>query len=244
MSRPQCILVLRSGQGSDIITWLGLKDNGLTIVLSWNPIQIIYNPPFVGSRSKARSKKGYLSIYVDEKGKTYKTTGKIDYVSGWYFKAAVLLQNTTIRTAITSINYITQGEQVVGVTVCPVWSLHWFCTPDFPLGQRGKCQSPCSLCDCRVSIKFKGRLANTANDKWSVLSRQESDAGFLEAVVIRLFIEGTNVLEVMPTGIWCACVKYGQKDRSPYWNENIVFLRSENGAFRPWQRNVSYLSWL
>ena len=56
-----------------------------------------------------------LSIYVDEKGKPYKTAGKIDYVSAWYFKAAQLMVGTAIRTAFVSTNSITQGEQVAGV---------------------------------------------------------------------------------------------------------------------------------
>lgn len=54
-------------------------------------------------------------IYVDEKGKPYKTAGKIDYVAGWYYKAAKLMQNTPIHTAFVSTNSITQGEQVAGV---------------------------------------------------------------------------------------------------------------------------------
>ena len=77
---------------------------------------IMGNPPFVGySLQTADQKQDILSIYVDEKGKPYKTAGKIDYVSGWYFKAAELMQNTSIRTAFVSTNSITQGEQVAGV---------------------------------------------------------------------------------------------------------------------------------
>jgi hypothetical protein len=60
-------------------------------------------------------KEDILSIYVDEKGKPYKTAGKIDYVSGWYWKAAQLMSGTQIRTAFVSTNSITQGEQVAGV---------------------------------------------------------------------------------------------------------------------------------
>ena len=60
-------------------------------------------------------KKDILSIYVNEKGKPYKTAGKIDYVAGWYFKASQLIQGTNIRIAFVSTNSITQGEQVAGV---------------------------------------------------------------------------------------------------------------------------------
>ena len=77
---------------------------------------IMGNPPFVGYSLQSKEQKNdILDIYVDEKGKPYKTAGKIDYVSGWYFKACQIMQNTHIRTAFVSTNSITQGEQVAGV---------------------------------------------------------------------------------------------------------------------------------
>ena len=77
---------------------------------------IIGNPPFVGySLQNDEQKNDILSIYVDEKGKPYKTAGKIDYVAGWYFKAAQLIKGTNTRCALVSTNSITQGEQVAGI---------------------------------------------------------------------------------------------------------------------------------
>jgi len=77
---------------------------------------IMGNPPFVGYSLQSKGQKeDILSIYVDEKGKPYKTAGKIDYVSGWYFKAAQFMQGTGIRSSFVSTNSITQGEQVAGV---------------------------------------------------------------------------------------------------------------------------------
>lgn len=77
---------------------------------------IMGNPPFVGYSLQSKEQKAdILSIYIDEKGKPYKTAGKIDYVAGWYFKACQLMKNTNIRTAFVSTNSITQGEQVAGV---------------------------------------------------------------------------------------------------------------------------------
>lgn len=77
---------------------------------------IMGNPPFVGYSLQSKAQKDdMLSIYVDGKGKPYKTAGKIDYVSGWYFKASELMLGTKIRTAFVSTNSITQGEQVAGV---------------------------------------------------------------------------------------------------------------------------------
>ena len=96
---------------------------GNSLQIDWESVvpkcQVSYimgNPPFVGySLQSKEQKKDILSIYVDEKGKPCKTAGKIDYVAGWYFKAAQFMQGTTIRTAFVSTNSITQGEQVAGV---------------------------------------------------------------------------------------------------------------------------------
>lgn len=77
---------------------------------------IIGNPPFVGTSFQTQEQKEDIrKIYVDENGKTYKTAGKNDYVSCWYFKAAKFMQNTNIRAAFISTNSITQGEQVANI---------------------------------------------------------------------------------------------------------------------------------
>lgn len=119
-------------QTEDIIhmdlNFLPLKTNaniaeGNALQMDWQSIvpktelsYIMGNPPFIGYSLQSREQKNdMLAIYVDEKGKTYKTAGKIDYVAGWYFKAAQLMKNTAIRTAFVSTNSITQGEQVAGV---------------------------------------------------------------------------------------------------------------------------------
>lgn len=110
------------------LDFLPLKTNafiheGNALRMDWEDIvpkeklnYIMGNPPFVGYSLQSKSQKAdILSIYVDEKGKPYKTAGKIDYVAGWYFKASELMQHTKIETAFVSTNSITQGEQVAAV---------------------------------------------------------------------------------------------------------------------------------
>ncbi len=97
---------------------------GNALRMDWNKLvpkeklaYIMGNPPFVGySLQTASQKEDILSLYVDEKGKPYKTAGKIDYVAGWYWKASQMMQGTEIRTALVSTNSITQGDQVA-----PIW---------------------------------------------------------------------------------------------------------------------------
>ena len=96
---------------------------GNALTLDWNTVcpaselsYIIGNPPFVGySLQSKEQKEELLSVFVDEKGKPYKTAGKIDYVAGWYYKAAQMMQGTTIQAALVSTNSITQGEQVASI---------------------------------------------------------------------------------------------------------------------------------
>ena len=67
---------------------------------------IIGNPPFVGYTFQTETQKKDLKMLDKDIAKN------IDYVAGWYFKAAKLIQNTTTKVAFVSTNSITQGEQV------------------------------------------------------------------------------------------------------------------------------------
>ena len=106
------------------LDFLPLKTNasiieGNALTLNWNNIvdrntlsYIEGNPPFIGASMMTASQKAD-AIAVFGKGSR---VNSIDYVGAWYYKAAALMQNTSIRTAFVSTNSITQGEQV-----CPLW---------------------------------------------------------------------------------------------------------------------------
>jgi hypothetical protein len=66
------------------------------------------NPPFLGHHLQSSSQKADMeSVFLG-----YKATGVLDYVAGWYIKAAQLIQNTKTKVAFVSTNSIVQGEQV------------------------------------------------------------------------------------------------------------------------------------
>lgn len=93
-----------------------LRTDWETVVPKSHLTYIIGNPPFVGySLQSKEQKEDILSVFVDIDGKPFKTAGKIDYVAGWYYKAAQLMQHTNIRAALVSTNSITQGEQVAAI---------------------------------------------------------------------------------------------------------------------------------
>ena len=80
-----------------------------TVVSKDNLNYIIGNPPFVGYAYQSKEQKGDLDSIMKGFG------NNIDYVSGWYYKASELIQNTNIRCALVSTNSITQGEQVTAI---------------------------------------------------------------------------------------------------------------------------------
>lgn len=69
---------------------------------------IMGNPPFVGARLMSAEQKDDVVTIFDG----VKNNGNLDYVSCWYKKAADMMTDTSIRTALVSTNSITQGEQV------------------------------------------------------------------------------------------------------------------------------------
>ena len=77
---------------------------------------IMGNPPFLGYSIQTKAQRQDISkIFRDENGKTYRASGKIDYVACWYFKASEFIYNTQTRAAFVSTNSITQGEQVSAI---------------------------------------------------------------------------------------------------------------------------------
>ena len=65
---------------------------------------ILGNPPFVGFTYQTVEQKDDLESVMKGFGKN------IDYVAGWYYKAAQMMQGTQIKAALVSTNSITQGE--------------------------------------------------------------------------------------------------------------------------------------
>ena len=70
---------------------------------------ILGNPPFVGYAYQSKEQKDDLESFMKGFGKN------IDYVAGWYYKSAQMMQGTQIKAALVSTNSITQGEQVAAI---------------------------------------------------------------------------------------------------------------------------------
>jgi len=82
------------------IDWQGIIDKSKVSY-------IIGNPPFYGKQYQTKQQKEDLSlIFGDIKG-----SGVLDYVTAWYLKSAIFINETKIKVGFVSTNSISQGEQ-------------------------------------------------------------------------------------------------------------------------------------
>jgi hypothetical protein len=89
--------------------------HGNALRIDWNSVlarercrYVLGNPPFVGAMLLSPEQRAdMVSVAGEMKG-----IGVLDYVTGWYLKAADYISGTRIAVAFVSTNSITQGEQV------------------------------------------------------------------------------------------------------------------------------------
>ena len=103
------------------LDFLPLKTNaniveGNALKMEWESIvpqsisERIYlcgNPPFVGGMYMSPDQKDDITEVMQG----FKAVGELDYVAGWYKKAADYMRGTSIRSAFVSTNSICQGQQ-------------------------------------------------------------------------------------------------------------------------------------
>lgn len=85
-----------------------LRMDWLEVMSGRKPDYIMGNPPFVGARvMSAEQKEDVKYLFGD-----IKDVQDLDYVTCWYKKAALLIQNTSSEAAFVSTNSVSQGAQV------------------------------------------------------------------------------------------------------------------------------------
>lgn len=94
---------------ANIVEGNALRLDWETVVPKSELNYIMGNPPFLGKNEQDSTQKEDLLLVF---GAKHKGLRNMDYVSGWYKKAAEYITKTSIRCAFVSTNSITQGEQV------------------------------------------------------------------------------------------------------------------------------------
>ncbi len=89
---------------TNIVEGNALRMNWENVVPKYKLTTIMGNPPFIGNNNQSDAQRADMLAILGGKGKT------LDYVAGWYFKAASYINGTKIKVAFVSTNSITQGE--------------------------------------------------------------------------------------------------------------------------------------
>ncbi len=96
--------------GADIVQGNALQLDWQEVWPSEKCSYIIGNPPFIGYSNHTDEQKADRAAIFGKSG------GVLDYVAGWYKKAADYMEGTKIEAALVSTNSICQGQQVA-----PLW---------------------------------------------------------------------------------------------------------------------------
>jgi type II restriction/modification system DNA methylase subunit YeeA len=94
-------------KAAKIIYGNSLQIDWKDVVSSTELSYIIGNPPFLGKSNQNATQKEDMKLVFNK----VKGAGVLDYVAAWYYKAALYIENTNIKTGFVSTNSITQGEQ-------------------------------------------------------------------------------------------------------------------------------------
>jgi hypothetical protein len=88
---------------------------GNALTTDWNTVlpaqrcsYVLGNPPFIGKQFQSAQQKADLEAVT----RGIAGAGVLDFVAGWYVKAALYIDGTDARCALVATNSVTQGEQV------------------------------------------------------------------------------------------------------------------------------------
>lgn len=87
---------------------------GNALKIDWNEVvdknelnYIMGNPPFIGANNQSKANREDMTLIFNPKV----NVGLLDYVTGWFLKAAMFIKDSKIRVAFVATNSISQGEQ-------------------------------------------------------------------------------------------------------------------------------------
>ena len=202
---------------ANIVEGNALRIDWENLVSKYELNYIMGNPPFVGYTYQTPEQKADLQNVFNGIGKN------VDYVSGWYFKAAYFMQGTDVRTAFVSTNSITQGEQVAGVwkPLCNQFGIHIdFAHRTFRWDSEasGKAQVHCVIVGFSCAQSYSPKIIFTA-DRAQVVNNIN---GYL--------LDAPDIFVEKRSKPLC-CVPEMNKGSQPTDGGNLIITADEYAAF-------------
>jgi len=197
---------------------------------------VLGNPPFVGGKYQTAEQRADMDLVAGD----VPNSGLLDYVTGWYFKAADYTRGTKIVVGFVSTNSITQGEQV-GALWNPLFQRYGlkihFAHRTFPWESEARGKAHVHV----VIIGFAGfngpnkRIYECHDQKATVASAKNISPYLVEGPDRALFRRQKPLCDVPEIGIGNKPIDGGYYLFTP--EEKAAFLKLEPAAaklFRRW----------
>ena len=179
------------------------------------------NPPYLGSKWQTDTQKAELGAIFDKRAKNWKS---LDYVAGWFMKAADYGTHTKSSTAFVSTNSICQGSQV------PIlWPLIFKAGSEIAFAHTSFKWANLASHNAGVTVVIVG-ISNQVGAMRQHYSLTEGDDSVVERKDVQninaYLIAGPNV-EVQPRAQPAQGLSTMQFGNHPYYGGPLIFPMSE-----------------
>ncbi|MBI3876824.1 MAG: class I SAM-dependent DNA methyltransferase [Verrucomicrobia bacterium] len=205
---------------------------------------VLGNPPFVGAKFQNDEQRADMDAVTGD----IENSGLLDYVAGWYFKAAEYIKGTCIVVGFVSTNSISQGEQV-GVLWNPLFqqfgvTIH-FAHRTFPWQSeaRGKAHVHVIIIGFAAFDVTNKRIYEYQDDKVTVVNAKNISPYLVEGANIAVINRSQPLCDVPVMGIGNKPIDGGNYLFTP--EEKAEFLKLEPAAkkfFRRWLGSEEFIN--
>ncbi|MEI2725060.1 MAG: DNA methyltransferase [Verrucomicrobiota bacterium] len=205
---------------------------------------VLGNPPFIGSKFQNDEQRADMDAVAGE----IENTGLLDYVTGWYFKAAEYIKGSRIVVGFVSTNSISQGEQV-GVLWNPLFqqfgiTIHFaHRTFAWQSEARGKAHVHVVIIGFANFETAKKQIYEYEGEKVSATTAKNISPYLIEGSNIAVTNRSQPICDVPEMGIGNKPIDDGNYLFTP--EEKAEFLRVEPAAkkyFRRWFGSIEFIN--
>ncbi len=205
---------------------------------------VLGNPPFIGAKFQNDEQRADMDAVAGD----IENSGLLDYVTGWYFKAAEYIKGTRIVVGFVSTNSISQGEQV-GVLWNPLFqqfgvTIH-FAHRTFPWQSeaRGKAHVHVIVIGFAAFNTANKRIYEYQDDKVTVANAKNISPYLISGANIAVTNRSKSLCDSPDIGIGNKPIDDGNYLFTP--EEKAEFLKVEPNAkkyFRRWYGSVEFIN--
>ena len=180
------------------------------------------NPPYLGSKWLSAEQKDDLKAIFDSRARNWKS---LDYVAGWFMKAALYGKATKAVTAFVSTNSICQGSQV------PIlWPAIFRTGHEIPFAHTSFKWANLASQNAGVTVVIVGLAIKPLGVRILYLANEDGTAIAREAENINAYLVPSSNIEVEARSTPVAGLDTMQFGNHPYYGAALIFSLEEARA--------------